>query len=85
MSKQLALGRASDLLRKSDRFLMVTHLPDGAAFSVFPDGPISRKAGEALTSQGDLFPSTGTGKRPVMIPNNDGLFPGFSQTWRAAD
>lgn len=82
--KQLTLGRASDLLRKEDRFLMVTHLPEGAAFSVFPDGPISRKSGETLTSQGCLFPDGSGAKRTVMVPNEDGLFPGFSQTWRAA-
>jgi hypothetical protein len=82
MAKQIPMARACDLLRKSGRYLMVTYCPDGEAYSL-PDGPISRRAGNTLTAQGELPGIEPAKGKPVLIPNDDGLFPGFTQTWRA--
>lgn len=61
--------------------LMVTHSKAGPCYSVDQAGDVSaifaRKLIEASEGkpmpQGDLF----------MVANEDGLFPGFTQTWKA--
>jgi len=53
-----------------DRVLMVTRSPDGDQFGLDNGQAISAK--RAGDIQADLF----------VKPQNDGLFPGFSQTWK---
>jgi hypothetical protein len=62
---------------RRERLLMCTYEPAGAVYSLDNGVPVSKKlAAELINSerlQADLF----------LWPNNDGLFPGFTQTWRA--
>jgi hypothetical protein len=53
-----------------DRVLMVTHSPDGESFGLDTGQAVSPK--KAREIQADLF----------VKPQEDGLFEGFSQTWR---
>jgi hypothetical protein len=56
---------------------MCTYEPAGAVYSLDNGVPVSRKLAGKLTNprrlQADL----------CLRPNEDGLFPGFTQTWRA--
>ncbi len=69
-------GRRIRKALREDRFLMCTYEPRGAAYSLDNGIPVSRKLAAELTGasklQADLF----------LQPNEDGLFPGFTQTWR---
>ena len=62
---------------REDRFLVCTYEGVGPVYSLDNGIPVSRKLAAELTGasklQADLF----------LQPNDDGLFPGFSQTWRA--
>jgi hypothetical protein len=64
---------------QGDRLLMVTYEPVGTVYSLDNGVPVSKKLAAELTSptklQAELF----------LRPNEDGLFPGFTQTWRAED
>jgi hypothetical protein len=53
-----------------DRLLMVTHSPEGESFGLDTGQAVTAK--KAREIQADLF----------VTPQNDGLFPGFSQTWK---
>jgi hypothetical protein len=68
--------RIRGALRK-DRILMCTYEAAGMIYSLDNGIPVSRKLAGELTGasnlQADLF----------LRPNEDGLFPGFTQTWRA--
>ena len=61
---------------KNGRLLMMTLTSEGASFSLSHGVRVPAKLGRELTrndsSQRDIF----------TIPNEDGLFEGFSQTWR---
>ncbi len=56
---------------------MCTYEPAWTVYSLDNGVPVSRKLAGELTNpqrlQADLF----------LRPNEDGLFPGFTQTWRA--
>lgn len=70
----------------AERFLMVTYIGQEREYSVPGIGVVSRKIAENLT---DLFgysapPMRYKGEKP-LVPQEDGLFPGFSQTWRVED
>jgi hypothetical protein len=62
---------------REDRTLMCTYETAGVTYSLDNGIPVSRKLANELTGartlQADLF----------LRPNEDGLFPGFTQTWRA--
>jgi hypothetical protein len=70
-----ARGIRSALRR--ERMLMCTYEPTGKVYSLDNGVPVPKKLAAQLTSseklQADLF----------LQPNDDGLFPGFTQTWRA--
>src|SRR6476660_5036589 len=62
---------------RRERLLMCTYEPAGTVYSLDNGVPVSKKLAADLVNpqrlQGDLF----------LRPNEDGLFPGFTQTWRA--
>ena len=62
---------------RRERLLMCTYEPAGAVYSLDNGVPVSKNLAADLVNpqrlQGDLF----------LRPNEDGLFPGFTQTWRA--
>jgi hypothetical protein len=62
---------------RQDRVLMCTHESAGTVYSLDNGVAISKRLAAELIApdklQGDLF----------LRPNEDGLFPGFTQTWRA--
>ncbi len=60
-------------LLENGRFLYVT-LGNETTYAINGAGAIPRKLGETLT-QPTLFGE-------CLTPQEDGLFPGFSQTWR---
>jgi len=61
---------------RGDRVLMCTYEATGTVYSLDNGVPVSKKLAAELTSptklQADLF----------LQPAEDGLFPGFTQTWR---
>ena len=60
--------------------LMVTHSPSGDEYSTTLGESVSAKLAHALV-QAEMFPIP---RADSLIPNDDGLFPGFSQTFRGA-
>jgi hypothetical protein len=70
--------KATSLLRKGAP-LMLTLTQSGPLYSIDGHGTVATKLARGLTQpcdgpiQADLF----------LQPNEDGLFPGFSQTWQA--
>ena len=69
-------GRTRKALHE-DRIFMCTYEAHGAIYSLDSGVPVSKKLAGELTGasklQADLF----------LRPNEDGLFPGFTQTWRS--
>ena len=69
--------RHSSRALRRERLLMCTYEPAGTVYSLDNGVPVSKKLAADLFNpqrlQGDLF----------LRPNEDGLFPGFTQTWRA--
>jgi hypothetical protein len=64
---------------REHRVLMCTYERSGAVYSLDNGIPVSKRLAGELTGatklQADLF----------LRPNDDGLFPGFTQTWRTED
>jgi hypothetical protein len=62
---------------RSERVLMCTYESAGRVYSLDNGSPVPKKLASELINpsklQADLF----------LMANGDGLFPGFSQTWRA--
>jgi hypothetical protein len=62
---------------REDRMLVCTYEPAGPVYSLDNGVAVSKKLASELTGasklQADLF----------LRSNEDGLFPGFTQTWRA--
>lgn len=85
MSKRLNWTQSVQAMRKG-RLLMVTHASDGPSYALDNGIGVSAKVGRDMTAQGDLFESGNAPPRGnvEIVPNDDGLFPGFSQTWRVA-
>ena len=83
MSKRLNWNQTASALRRG-RVLMLTHANDGASYALDNGVGVSVRVGRDLTSQGDLF--EGNSAPPAgdlrVVPNDDGLFPGMSQTRR---
>lgn len=50
--------------------LMVTHSPEGPSFGTLSGRAVSERKAKEI--QADLF----------VRPSEDGLFPGFTQTWK---
>jgi hypothetical protein len=71
--------KATNLLRNGAP-LVLTLTQSGPLYSIDGHGTVATKLARGLTQpcdgpmgQGDLF----------LVPNEDGLFPGCSQTWQA--
>jgi hypothetical protein len=83
---RLTKRAALDRLQSPDRVVMVTHCTQGPAFTIEPDGfALSARTGRDLLP--DLFESdcvaVQSGRQSVLlVGNEDGLFPGMSQTFR---
>jgi hypothetical protein len=54
---------------RAERFLMLTHTTEGARYGTDASKAVTTKAAHEI--QADLF----------VKPQEDGLFPGHSQTW----
>jgi hypothetical protein len=72
MTKQ----RVTNLLRNGAP-LMLTLTQSGPLYSIDGHGTVATKLARGLTNPGPMQPDL------FMRPNEDGLFPGFSQTWQA--
>ncbi len=72
-----------EALAKPDRFLMVTYIGSDREFSVPGLGVVPRKVAETLTLFEDTSMPVQRKGEQALVPQEDGLFPGFSQTWRA--
>lgn len=80
MAKALSAKQAAQRMRDSQSFLMLTYEASGASYSLDSGHGVTGKAARELIATGecnaprqaDLF----------VVANEDGLFPGFSQTWR---
>jgi hypothetical protein len=68
--------KATSLLRKGLP-LMVTLSQSGPVYTIDGLGAVPTKWARLLTADREI--PTGD---LLMVPNEDGLFPGFSQTWR---
>jgi len=68
--------KAKTLLRNGVP-LMVTLTQSGPVYSVDGHGTVATKFARALTDPGPCQPDL------FLVPNEDGLFPGMSQTWQA--
>jgi hypothetical protein len=74
MTKQ----KVTSLLRQGVP-LMLTLTQSGPLYSIDGRGSVPAKLARALTQ-----PNDGPMQRDLFLaPNEDGLFPGFSQTWQA--
>jgi hypothetical protein len=62
-------AKAKAILRQPDRFMMLTHQSDGDHFNLDNGARLPKAVAREL--QSDLF----------VRPSEDGLFPGFSQTF----
>jgi hypothetical protein len=83
---RLTKKNAESLLRKPDRYLYVTFSSDEQVYAVNGAGTVPRKIAEGMTLFGGAgvdLPMQRRGEL-ALLPQEDGLFPGFSQTWRAA-
>jgi hypothetical protein len=70
-------------LKNKGRFMMLTH---GEGYSLDDGRAVDRRLAEATI--GDLFGDGAPVQRkhgPAIVANDDGLFPGCSQTWSAKD
>ena len=89
MSKRLSWSQTAQALRKG-RLLMVTQGGDGPSYALDNGIGVAAKAGRDMTAQADLFDedmATDIGMPCApddlrIVGNGDGLFPGFSQTYR---
>jgi hypothetical protein len=84
MSRRYNWNQTAQAMRHG-RLLMVTHANDGPSYALDNGIGVSAKVGRDMTAQGDLFEGN-AGAMPrgdlCIVPNDDGLFPGMSQTWR---
>jgi len=82
MSK-LTRNNVNALLRKQGRFLYLTQGGEPCYQIEGERGTLPRRLADELT--GNLFATMAIQRKgeAALIPQEDGLFPGFSQTWRA--
>ena len=82
MAKALSRKATIAKMAKDSAVLCLTH---GHGFTIEPHGlAVTRKAGDDMTKQHDLFGGLNAPEAIELVPNDDGLFPGMSQTWRVA-
>ncbi len=62
---------------RSERVLMCTYEPAGSVYSLDNGVSVPKKLAFELINPSKLQPDL------FLTANEDGLFPGFSQTWRA--
>ena len=62
---------------RGDRMLMCTYEPAGKAYSLDNGLAVPKRLATELINPSKLRPDL------FLAANEDGLFPGFSQTWRA--
>jgi hypothetical protein len=62
---------------RSERVLMCTYEPGGKVYSLDNGVGVPKRLATELIGQSELQPAL------FLTANEDGLFPGFSQTWRA--
>ena len=62
---------------RHDRVLMCTYEATGAVYSLDNGVAVPKKLAAQLTRSDQLQPDL------FLRPSEDGLFPGFTQTWRA--
>ena len=65
-----ALKKAIDKMHKGSRLMQMNKVGDAPAWYLVPGGEIPTEIAEAIK------------KMPNVQGNEDGLFPGISQTWR---
>ena len=84
MSRRYNWAQTASAMRNG-RLLMVTLASDGPSYALDNGIGVSARVGRDMTAQGDLFGNAGavpSGNDLRLVPNDDGLFPGMSQTWR---
>jgi|RhiMetdeSRZDD1v2_1073273.scaffolds.fasta_scaffold84704_3 hypothetical protein len=69
-SKRLLRLREAESLMRVGHPLMQMHTPTGKSWFIVPGGEVSNADAKTLL------------ERPDVQPNQDGLFPGISQTWK---
>lgn len=79
--KRLSANETRRAMTQSESMLMVTFSHEATSYALTNGVGVTAKAARELTAQCDL-PGIPSGPEP-LVPNDDGLFPGFSQTWRA--
>lgn len=80
---RLTRKAAETVLSNPGRFLYVTY-GDESVYAVNGAGTVPRRIAEDLTLFGQLpIQRKTSGNGLMLIPAEDGLFPGFSQTWHA--
>lgn len=81
MSK-MSRSTIKSTLQKEGRFLYLTHGAESVYQVNGMGGTVPRKLAEELCGMFPDSPMQRKGEAP-LIAQEDGLFPGFSQTWRA--
>lgn len=76
----MTTNKAKTLLRNGAP-LILTLSAQGASYSIDGHGTVPAKLARSLTAEQDGGPSIPGDL--FLIPNEDGLFPGCSQTWQA--
>lgn len=66
----MKLNKALDLMHTGSRLMQMNKAGDAVAWYLVPGGEVSDDIAKDIIS------------RPDVRANNDGLFPGISQTWR---
>lgn len=87
MAQRLTGKTITKKMQQDKGVLCLTH---GHGYTLEPHGkPVNKRVAADLIRQWDLF--CGEDEAPqarpkgdCLIPNEDGLFPGMSQTWRVA-
>ena len=80
MARSLSANQARAKLRSQDDcYMLLTFEAGSPAYSLNNGAGVTRKAAAELTGQG-LLP--GIPEEEILKPQGDGLFPGFSQTWK---
>lgn len=72
-----SLARAMD-----SAALMVTHHPSGSDYATTHGVKVASKLAKSLLDCGEAKLTVAPQGELFLVANEDGLFPGFSQTWR---
>ena len=80
-----AMTQLEKRLARKGSFMMLTH---GEGYSTDDGRTVDARIARKHIAQGDLFEEAGAYYKPQVLPlygNEDGLFPGMSQTWVLGD